>query len=142
MPIFKVRRRKLALRVEDVMSTPPITVSSKTIIKDAARLMYDNRIGCLPIVDSEGKLVGIVTERDMLFALSRSYGDMQVWQIMSENPITIAPGASIMEAIEKMRDANVRHLPVVNGENRPVGVVSLRDIVDVAMLFLRILAAE
>lgn len=142
LPIFK-RKRKIALRVEDVMSTPAITTHRDVKVREAARIMYDNRIGCLPVVNMAGKLLGIVTERDMLFALGKcSDVDMEVWEIMSENPLRVRSGAPIMEAIRIMKEGNVRHLPVVDEEGKVIGVISLRDIIDSAMMLLEILAGS
>lgn len=142
MPIFK-RKRKIALRVEDVMSTPAITTHRDAKVREAAKIMYENRIGCLPVVNRAGKLLGIVTERDMLFALGKgAEADMEIWEIMSENPLRVKVGAPIIEAIRLMKEGNVRHLPVVDEGGKVVGVVSLRDIIDSAMMLLEILAGS
>ncbi len=135
------RRRRVALRVSDLMTTPPITVHRDTSIEDAARKMYENRVGSVLVVDEEGKLVGIVTERDILYAVVRGKvgRGLPVWDIMTDNPITARPDEPLIEAIERMREANIRHLPVVDEEGRPVGVLSLRDVVDYLLTLLHIL---
>ncbi len=139
MPIFK-RRRKLPLRVEDLMSTPAIVASRDSSIESVAKIMRENNVGSVVVVDGEGKVVGIVTERDMIYAIaSGKIGKgLPVWSIMTENPLTVGPGAPVSEAIRIMREANVRHLPVVDRDNRPLGMVSLRDILQAVTSLMEI----
>jgi len=141
MVILK-RRRHLPLRAEDIMSQPPITVSQDTSLMDASRIMFEKRIGSLVVVDDEGKLRGIVTERDVMFACSQGWdcSSRKVWEVMTENPVTVKPDDDIVEVIRKMRDLNVRHIPVVSDDGKPVGVISARDVLD-AVLTLVLLAA-
>ncbi len=125
---------KMKYRVIDIMSTPPITLDINASVKKAARLMFDNRIGSVLIVDEEEKLRGIVTERDLIYLVATgkttSVDEYPVWQIMTENPITIAPYEPVTRALAIMREANIRHLPVVDEENKPIGVISIRDVVN------------
>ncbi len=125
---------KMKYRVIDIMSTPPITLNINASVKEAARLMFDNRIGSVLIVDEEEKLRGIVTERDLIYLVATgkttSVDEYPVWQIMTENPITIAPHEPVTRALAIMREANIRHLPVVDEENKPIGVISIRDVVN------------
>ena len=120
------------------MTTPPITIDRNARIREAARLMHDNRIGSVLVVDDEGKLIGIVTERDIVFACAEGWNADQhyVWEVMSENPITIKPKDTIGMALEKMGEAGVRHLPVVDDDNKPVGVVAFRDIANAILLLM------
>jgi CBS domain-containing protein len=83
------------------------------------------------VVDDEGKPIGIVTERDMVYVVARALApDTPVWMVMTEDPIVINENALVTEAMEKMRVQNIRHLPVVNAEGKLVGMISFRDIVD------------
>lgn len=142
MPIIR-RRRKFPIRVEDLMSTPPIVVNRDALIDEVANIMNKNNIGSVMIVDEDGKLEGIVTERDMIFAIAeKKVGkNLPVWAIMTENPITVTPGTPIIEAIKIMKKANIRHLPVVNKENKPLGMLSLRDIIDAIISLMYIFFA-
>lgn len=132
-----VRRRDLQVRVLHVMSKPPIVIHYNASLSEAAKLMYDNRIGSVMIVDDRGVLVGILTERDLLrlVATNRACKDEPLYAIMTKNPITIGPDASIYDALKKMREYGVRHLPVVDREGKPVGMVSVRDIIDLILAF-------
>ncbi len=141
LPIFKRRRREFPLNVGDVMSKPPISVDQKSTIDNAASTMWKNDIGCILIVDEKGKLVGIATERDMIYAATRDLFNkgIPITDIMTENPVTVEQNVSIDVAVEKMKNANVRHLPVVNREGKPIGVISIRDVLDLATIFLNII---
>ena len=138
------RKRKLPLRVSDLMSTPPITAGEETPIEEIAKIMWDNKIGSVMIVDDEGVLVGIITERDILYSVANNKvgKGLPAYMIMTENPVTVSPDTLIIDAISKMRKANVRHLPAVNGSNKPLGMLSLRDITDALLTLFHILHGE
>lgn len=142
MPLIK-RRRKFPIRVEDVMSSPPITVHRMTSIEDAAKVMLENKIGSVLVVNNEGVLEGIVTERDLVFAIANGKigKGLPVYMIMTENPVVVNPGTPVDEALRKMREINVRHLPVVSEDGKPLGMVSLRDVIDVIATFISVLTS-
>jgi predicted transcriptional regulator len=126
------------------MSSPLVTVNSSSRIRDAADVMWTMKIGSLIVVDDTGHLVGIITERDILYAAAKglfdvSRGDAKVDSIMAKNVVIINEDASINQATELMSDFNIKHLVVMGPEGKPVGVVSLRDILDVGYQLLRIL---
>ena len=143
MPFLR-RKRKFPLRVEDIMSTPPITASRNDPIEDMAKIMYDNLIGSVLIVDEEGKLEGIVTERDMIYAIAKDKvgKGLPVYMIMTENPITTKPSASVMEAVITMRESNIRHLPVVDDDGKPLGMLSLRDVLDAVTTLMEVMVSS
>ncbi|HID05396.1 MAG TPA: CBS domain-containing protein [Candidatus Caldiarchaeum subterraneum] len=142
MPIFKRYGREITLRIRDVMSSPPITVPEGAEVGKAVSLMWEKRIGSVLVVDEEGKLTGLITERDILYAAAKGIlcGPAKVNDIMSRNVITADPDEDVSTAIERMKQANVRHLPVIDSGGRPVGVLSVRDIMDAAALFMRIIS--
>ncbi|MFN3268864.1 MAG: CBS domain-containing protein [Zestosphaera sp.] len=139
MPIIR-RSRKFPIRVADIMSTPPITAKDNTPVEEIAKLMNENNIGSVMITDSECHLTGIITERDLIFAIANEKigKNLPAYMIMTENPITIEPEAPIDEALQKMRENNIRHLPVVDSEKKPVGMVSLRDVIDAILTFIKV----
>jgi CBS domain-containing protein len=99
--------------------------------------MYEKKIGSVVIVDDEGKPIGIVTERDLVYVVARALTpDTPTWMVMTENPVVINENALVTEAMEKMRELNIRHLPVVDASGRLVGMVSFRDIVDFTAVLL------
>jgi CBS domain-containing protein len=129
MPLIK--RRELPLRVADIMVKDVVTAKEHDKIRDVAIRMYEKRVGSVVVVDDEGRPIGIVTERDMVYVVARALApDTPVWMVMTENPVVINENALVTEAMEKMRVQNVRHLPVVNAEGKLVGMISFRDIVD------------
>ncbi|OWJ55242.1 histidine kinase [Pyrodictium delaneyi] len=130
-----LRRRRIPLRARDIMTTPPVTIGPDASIKDVARKMRTERVGSVLVVDEEGKLRGIITERDLVFACSEGWNPevKQAWEIMTEDPITAKPDEDIVTIIKKMRDANIRHIPVVDDNGKPLGMISARDILDFIM---------
>jgi acetoin utilization protein AcuB len=126
------------------MSSPPIAVPPDEAITDAVKLVTDRHIGCLPIVE-RGQLIGIVTRSDLLAELesrhearveehSREKGRAPGWtqllvdDVMSRSPLTATVDDSIPVIIDRMGRQGIRHLPVVDGEGRVVGMLSDRDV--------------
>ena len=111
------------------MTRDPRTVNASDTIVDAARVMSEADIGDVIVVDN-GDVKGIVTDRDIVVrgvAEGRDAQSTSVSDVCSSDTQTIEPGASVDEALQKMRDADIRRLPVVEG-GRPVGIVSLGDL--------------
>jgi CBS domain-containing protein len=135
MPLIK--RREVPLRVADIMVKEVVTAKEHDKIRDVAIRMYEKRVGSVVVVDDEGKPIGIVTERDMVYVVARALApDTPVWMVMTENPVVINENALVTEAMEKMRMQNIRHLPVVNDEGKLVGMISFRDIMDFTAVLL------
>ncbi len=139
MPFIR-RRRRIPLRVEDLMSAPAITIDRDKPLEEAAKLMKENNIGSVIVVSKDGKIEGIITERDLVFAMAEGKvgKNYPVWMFMTENPITVEPGTPIIDALKLMRDANIRHLPVVDKEGKPVGMLSIRDLVEAIVTLLSV----
>lgn len=132
-------KRAIPLRVSDVMVREVVAVGKDARLKEIANLMYERRIGSVVVVDEAGKPAGIVTERDVVYACAKGLSaDTPVWMVMTENPVTINEDAQLIDAVEKMRELNVRHLPVVNKEGKLVGILSVRDVLDLAAFLVRI----
>ena len=107
------------------------TITPQTTVREAARLMAQRRIGAAMVL-SEGRLVGVFSERDLAHRVVA--GDLdpdttRVAQVMTGNPVTIGPKDSATDALQLMRSHGFRHLPVVD-QGRPVGMVSVRDLYD------------
>jgi CBS domain-containing protein len=110
----------------------PVCAARGTTIAEVVRQMQAHRIGCVLVVDA-GKLAGILTERDLLQEVIGSTIDPQttaVDRVMTENPETLRPADPIVFALNKMSLGGFRHVPLVDDEGRPVGVISVKDIVD------------
>ena len=124
--------KNFLMRAKDLMSSPPITASKNVCIDEIANLMYQNRIGSVLIIDKEGRLEGIVTERDIIYAVAkRKIGRcFPAYTVMTEDPITVSPDTTLFEAIKLMSSNKIRHLPVATVEGKPIGMLSLRDLLN------------
>ena len=131
------RRRKIPLTVDDIMTSPPLIVDPAEDVVSADKKMLEHGYGSALVVEDD-KLIGIITEHDLLYVLSEGEKGVKLKarDIMSEDPITVKSKTDIMEAIKIMKDADVRHLPVIDHKGRPVGVVAFRDILESLMLLL------
>ena len=119
------------MRVQDVMARHPVTVEVTEPISAAARLMRERNIGSIPALDAEGRLRGMLTDRDIVLrcvAAGRDPAKVEIEEIMSTGAITAAPGEDVTAALARMRSEQVRRLPVVEGET----LVGMRSIADVA----------
>jgi acetoin utilization protein AcuB len=126
--------------VQDRMSTPAITVAPETPFQEALKLMQAKKIRRLPVVDTSGHLVGIVSERDLLHASPSPATSLSVWElnyllwrltvgnIMSEKVMTVSPTTPIVEAARLMVEKKIGGLPVVDESNRVIGVITETDI--------------
>jgi len=123
------------MKVVDVMSTDVITVSADTGIREAARLMFRHRVSGLPVVDESRRLTGIITEADFLrLELERAEGPTdveKVGDVMSGDVISIGAKATLYEAAKVMCEEGVKRLPVLDEEQRLLGIVSRSDVVSV-----------
>ena len=123
------------LTVKDRMSSPAVTATPATRTKDALQTMYIRKIRRMPVVDDEGKLVGIVTQRDLF---EKGQADTPVGAIMSRDPYTIAIDTSIVHAATLMRNLGLGGLPVLE-RGQLVGIITESDIFDA---FLELLGAS
>jgi CBS domain-containing protein len=113
--------------VADLMVKDVLTVEPSDTIGEAAEKMNAANVGAVVVVEDMVRIVGIVTERDLLRAIaSRARAaEARVRQWMTPNPVTIGPELTIEQAAKIMFDNNFRHLPVVK-DGRALGIVSLR----------------
>ena len=115
------------MNVRDVMTSNPRTVSPGDSIQVAARIMKEEDVGVVPIVDN-GRTVGIVTDRDIVIrAVAEGGSDRAVREIATTDLVFVKPDSSTREAEKLMSERQIRRLPVVEN-GRLVGIVSLGDI--------------
>ena len=124
------------VQVVDLMTTDVITVSSETGIRDAARLMFRNRVSGLPVTNADGVLAGIITEADFLrLEVERQEGvtafGETVGDVMSPGVVTTGPDTEIYDAAKMMTFQDIKRLPVVDDDSRLLGIISRADIVSV-----------
>jgi CBS domain-containing protein len=120
----------MANKVSDVMTRDPATCATDDTLVDAAKAMRDGDFGA--VVVTEGDSVhGILTDRDIVVRSVADGNDPSsatVGEACTANPATLGPDDDISDAIEQVRAQDIRRLPVVDGEGRPVGIVSLGDL--------------
>jgi len=120
----------LSMKVNEVMKRRVITIESARTAADAAKKMTENGIGCL-VVTKEGKIAGIVTERDMVIRVITQNLDpkkVKIEEFMTRNVVTYPPDASISDVIQAMSRHRIRRVPVVDNRGRLVGIVTAYDI--------------
>ncbi len=120
---LKVRKVK---RAESGMIIDPITLPITAKVKDAKENMREHSIGGIPIVDEDGKLLGIVTNRDLRFEKNNNRPISEV--MTSENLVTVAEGTSLEDAEVILQQNKIEKLPVVNSGDKLVGLITFRDI--------------
>ncbi|MBR8835970.1 MAG: CBS domain-containing protein [Stigonema ocellatum SAG 48.90 = DSM 106950] len=142
--------------VADVMSRDLIIVKPETPLKEAVQILAERRISGLPVVDDSGKLVGIISETDLMWQetgvtppayimfldsviylqnpatyerdLHKALGQT-VGEAMTKNPITISPNKSLKEAAKVMQEHSLHRLPVLDSEGQVVGILTSGDII-------------
>lgn len=123
--------RKIQVPLRHLMRTC-VTIDITTNIQDAIDLLIENHIGAAPVVE-DGILRGIFGERDVLRkVLNKNVGDLTdipVTQFMKIDPQTASPDDFLDTAILYMAKGGFRHLPIVNEEQHPIGMVSIRDVI-------------
>ncbi len=120
---LKVRKVK---RAESGMIIDPVTLPIKAKVRDAKESMREHSIGGIPIVDEDGKLLGIVTNRDLRFEknLNRPISEVMT----SENLVTVSEGTSLDDAEDILQENKIEKLPVINKDKKLVGLITFRDI--------------
>ncbi len=108
----------------------PVIIKAGASVRETAHLMLEQQVGAVLVMDGQGQLVGVFTERDALrfFVATRRNADLtNVDDVMTKNPITVSPDTSVEDARNLMREKGFRHLPVTDTQG-VLGVVSLRGI--------------
>lgn len=142
--------------VADIMSRAPILVRPETPLNEAIKILAEKHISGLPVVDGAGKLVGVLSETDLMWRetgvtppayimildsviylqnpgdydrdLHKALGQT-VGEVMTSHPISIAADKPLREAARVMHDKNIRRLPVLDGTGQVVGIITRGDIV-------------
>lgn len=123
----KVRKVK---RAESGMIIDPVTLPLTALVKDAKAAMKEYGIGGIPVVDENGILKGIVTNRDLRFEKNNLRSITEI--MTSENLVTAAEGTTFLEAESILQENKIEKLPVVDENNKLVGLITFRDITKLA----------
>ena len=117
--------------IKDIMSQPIVSAPTSATLDAIARLMWEFDCGTIPVIDDAGHLAGIVTDRDVCMAAytqGKPLAAIPVTTAMASPVIACHVGDAIETAEHLMRDNQIRRLPVLDSESRPVGVVAMNDL--------------
>jgi len=147
-------RHSKAMQVRDVMKTDVVTIRQGSALSEAAKLMAEHSISGLPVLDVDGKVIGVLTEADFVSALditgasfvqdmiesvvrkrrARKTMGTIVDDIMTRNPVTIRADETLQKAVELMDRNKVKRLPVTDDQGRLAGVLSRADLIRLFMM--------
>lgn len=116
-------------RADSGMIYDPVTITKEQTVADALRLMKENRIGGIPVVDDEHHLIGIITNRDLRFQKDTS---VPVENVMTSENLVTTKNADLSEAANILLENKIEKLPVVDDENKLVGLITYRDIAKIS----------
>jgi CBS domain-containing protein len=134
--------------VKDVMSTQVVAVRENATFKEMAARMRDSLVSAFPVIDVEGRVIGVVSEADMLnkeadqaapgtvasllsFRNHEKAAGVTAADLMTSPPVTIGPDDPVVEAARLMRDRRIKRLPVTNATGHLIGVISRVDVLSV-----------
>jgi CBS domain-containing protein len=119
------------MKVKEVMMGTPYTCPKNANLGEATELMWRGNCGFLPVTDADGKVGGVITDRDICIALgtrSKPAGEVTVGEVSEGKLFACAPEDEIHVALLTMREGKVRRLPVVDSKGQAVGVLSMDDV--------------
>jgi CBS domain-containing protein len=119
------------MKVRHLMMKDLVTAKEDVSIEEAVRMLYTRHVGSVIVTDSEKRCIGIFTERDAIRVVAQKIPlETPLKKVMTKKVVTIPEDASFAEARRKMISRGIRHLPVVNGEGRLVGLLAIRRVLD------------
>ena len=119
------------MRVEEIMKRPVVTCRVDDTLNTAARLMWENDCGAVPVLGEDGAVVGMITDRDICMAAytqGTALGAIPVCVAMSREVFSCHPDDPTIEVERLMQEKQVRRMPVVDPQGRPIGILSLNDL--------------
>lgn len=120
------------MKVKEIMTQAAVCCGPETNLGRAVELLWERNVGMLPVVSNDGKLIGIVTDRDLCIAMgtrNRLPGDLTVGEVAIRKVSTCKPDDDVHEALGIMSTKQIRRLPVVNNDGVPQGILSMDDLV-------------
>jgi IMP dehydrogenase len=125
----QAREVRKVKRSESGMIQDPITLIETATVGDALQIMAENKIGGIPVVDSDNVLVGIVTNRDLRFQKKMSQPISEV--MTKDNLVTAKKGTNLTKAEDILQNYKIEKLPVVDDDNKLIGLITFRDIIKI-----------
>lgn len=119
------------MQIRDIMSSPAVTCRADDLLDVAAQLMWDHDCGAIPVTDETGKIIGMITDRDICMATytrGHALKNIRVTDAMAKQVFACRADDSIDAAERMMSAKQIRRIPVVDRDNRAVGFLSLSDL--------------
>jgi CBS domain-containing protein len=130
-PASAVEKGLVKDRIEILQPRPPLTVAPGTPVGEVLKRMVAEGIGCAAVVDGQRRLLGLFTERDALLRLNVDAARLAgkpVSEVMTKNPATLRARDKIAFALQRMNVGGFRHIPILDDDEKLVGVISVRGI--------------
>jgi CBS domain-containing protein len=121
------------MKVSSIVTAIPVFCNPETDLASAVELLWSCNCGILPVVDDQHKVFSVITDRDICIALgtrNRLPGEIVVGDVVKQDAVCCRADDDIRSALDKMAEAGVRRLPVVNADNKLKGVLSMDDVVE------------
>ena len=120
------------MKAKEIMTPSPTACTPTDTLAEAARAMWDNDCGILPVVAEGGKVVGLITDRDICMSAGMhgaNLANLAVEDVINGKVYSVEPDDDVQTALETMRDRKVRRLPVVDSDGMLQGMLSMNDVV-------------
>ncbi len=130
-PERALSRESFMLPIETLLSKPALTVDVADRVDDAMAKMRESEYGAV-VVTRAGKVAGLLTERELIcnvIGVHDRYAELPAGEVMRADPVTLHSDDPILYALHNMQTGGYRHIPIVDAAQRPVSVVSLKDVV-------------
>jgi CBS domain-containing protein len=129
--------------LRDIQTRHMLTVSPEDTLHHVARMMSDRDVGSAVVFDTEN-VAGIVTERDLLRAAGKGldFKSTRTAEVMTTDVVAGEPGWDVMRAVRTMTEGGFRHLLVVDADDDPVGIVSVRDLMETMAAMIQTEASD
>jgi CBS domain-containing protein len=121
------------MKVREIMTENPVCCSPETNLGAAVEILWSRNCGILPVVDGHGKVVSVITDRDICVALgtrNRLPGDITVGEVATHVAVSCRTDEDIRSVLIQMAEAKVRRLPVVDVQGKLKGILSIDDLVE------------
>ncbi len=125
------------MKIANLIHRDVTTCSVHDQLDHAAKLMWDRDIGCLPVVDDQGQIRGIITDRDLCMAAYTRGAPLQaipVSEVMSQHVFSCSPADDVHQVERAMSKHQIRRIPVIDDQGHPIGMVSLNDLARAAAI--------
>lgn len=127
----RVLEQETEMKIEEIMTRSVATCRMQETLSTAAQKMWDRDCGVLPIVGDDGRLVGIITDRDICMAAwskGRLLDAIRIEEAMSKQVFAATPDQDLDAAETLMAEKQVRRIPIVDADNKPIGILSMNDV--------------